>query len=62
MDADLFIVLRHVIADTFLNSVGRIKKMAKCYDGTMSDKEVMEILKLARNTYYKYKREIDAEM
>ena len=39
-----------------------IKKMAKCYDGTMSDKEVMEILKLARNTYYKYKREIDAEM
>lgn len=41
---------------------GKIKKMAKCYDGTMTDKEVMEILKLARNTYYKYKREIEAEM
>lgn len=40
----------------------KIKKMAKCYDGTMTDKEVMEILKLARNTYYKYKREIVAEM
>lgn len=39
----------------------KIKKMAKCYDGAMSDKEVMETLKLARNTYYKYKREIDAE-
>ena len=41
---------------------GKIRKMAKCYDGTMTDKEVMETLKLARNTYYKYKREIDAEM
>ena len=41
---------------------GKIKKMAKCYDGTMTDKEVMETLKLAKNTYYKYKREIDAEM
>lgn len=41
---------------------GKIRKMAKCYDGTMTDKEVMETLKLARNTYYKYKREIDADM
>lgn len=41
---------------------GKIRKMAKCYDGTMTDKEVMETLKLARNTYYKYKRELDAEM
>jgi len=39
----------------------KIQKMAKCYNGTMTDREVMEVLKLARNTYYKYKREIDAE-
>lgn len=39
----------------------KIRKMAKCYDGNMSDKEVMETLSLARNTYYKYKREINEE-
>lgn len=36
----------------------KIVKMAKAFEGNMSDKEVMETLKLARNTYYKYKREI----
>ena len=36
----------------------KIIKMAKEFDGNMTDKEVMEVLKLARNTYYKYKREI----
>lgn len=41
---------------------GKIRKMAKCYDGAMTDKEVIETLGLARGTYYKYKREIDAEM
>lgn len=39
----------------------KIIKMAKCFGGNMSDAEVMETLKLARNTYYKYKREIKAE-
>lgn len=39
----------------------KIRKMAKAFDGNMTDLEVMEILKLARNTYYKYKKEIDAE-
>ena len=53
---------RTYVTTKYKEMKGRIKKMAKCYDGTMSDKEVMEILKLARNTYYKYKREIDAEM
>ncbi len=41
---------------------GKIRKMAKCYDGAMTDKEVIETLGLARGTYYKYKREIDADM
>lgn len=36
----------------------RIRKMSKSFDGNMSDKEVMEVLKLARNTYYKYKRQM----
>lgn len=36
----------------------KIRKMAKSFGGNMSDKEVIETLKLARATYYKYKREM----
>ena len=36
----------------------KIKKMSKSFDGGMTDKEVMETLLIARNTYYKYKREL----
>lgn len=40
----------------------RIRQMAKDFDGTMTDKDVMETLHLARNSYYKYKRELLAEI
>ena len=33
--------------------------MSKDFDGNMKDTEIMEMLKLARNTYYKYKRELN---
>ena len=36
----------------------RIQKMAKDFDGSMKDKEVIEILGISRNTYYKYKKEL----
>lgn len=36
----------------------KIKALSKDLDGTNTDKEVMAITKLARNTYYKYKREL----
>lgn len=39
-----------------------IKKLSKDFDGTNNDIEVMAITKLARNTYYKYKRELAAEL
>ncbi len=39
----------------------RIVKMSKCFSGNMSDKECMEILQIARNMFYKYKRELLAE-
>ena len=39
----------------------KIRKMSLDFDGNMNDKEVIETLKLARNTYYKYKRELKAE-
>ena len=36
----------------------RIKKMSKDFEGDMTDVEIIKILKLSRNTYYKYKREL----
>ena len=36
----------------------RIKELSKDFNGTLSDKDVMEIVKVARNTYYKYKKEL----
>lgn len=35
-----------------------IKKLSKDFNGTLKDVEVMKYLKVARNTYYKYKREL----
>lgn len=39
----------------------KILKMSNCFEGTMNDKEVMETLKISRNTYYKYKKLLKAE-
>lgn len=36
----------------------KIIKMAKAFEGNMTDAEVIDTLKIARNSYYKYKREI----
>ena len=36
----------------------KIKKLAKDFGGNLKDKEVIEILGITRNTYYKYKKEI----
>ena len=35
-----------------------IKKHALEFGGTLSDKEVMTLCKISRNSYYKYKREL----
>lgn len=44
-----------------IESKSKIIKMAKAFEGNMTDNEVMETLHIARNTYYKYKREIIGE-
>ena len=36
----------------------QIIKYSKDFDGTLDDTAVMKLTGLARNTYYKYKREI----
>lgn len=46
----------------FAESKVLIIKLSKDFDGDMSDKEVMEQLRLSRNTYYKYKRIIKEEL
>ena len=35
-----------------------IKKHATDFGGMLSDKEVMALCRISRNTYYKYKREL----
>lgn len=40
----------------------KIKKLSKDFGGSMNDKEAMELLKIARNTFYKYKKELIAEL
>lgn len=39
----------------------QIKKYSKDFDGTLKDTEVMQLVGLARNTYYKYKSELKTE-
>ena len=39
-----------------------IRKRSKDFEGELSDIEVMKITGLARNTYYKYKKELKAEV
>lgn len=39
----------------------KIKKYSRDFDGTLSDAEVMKLVGLARNTYYKYKKELKEE-
>ena len=35
-----------------------IRKMSKDFDGNMKDTEILKILPINRNTYYKYKKEL----
>jgi DNA invertase Pin-like site-specific DNA recombinase len=39
----------------------RITELSKNFNGTNTDAEVMKILGISRNTYYKYKRELSQE-
>ena len=39
-----------------------IKKHALDFGGTLSDKEVLTLCKISRNSYYKYKRELKTEI
>ena len=40
----------------------RITELSKDFTGTLNDEEVMNVLKIARNSYYKYKKELREEV
>ena len=40
----------------------KIRQYSRSFDGTLKDKDVMKLVGLARNTYYKYKRELRLEV
>lgn len=61
------VIGRHIGSKTIHNKkydlmAGKIIKMAADFSGNMSDSEVIETLGIARNTYYKYKKMIRAEL
>lgn len=39
-----------------------IRKYSRDFDGSLNDKDTMKMVGLARNTYYKYKKELVAEL
>lgn len=49
-----------IVTKKSIQAKEEIKKYAKAFGGTLSDKDVIRLTGLARNTYYKYKREIAA--
>lgn len=44
-----------------IENKAKIVKLSKSFDGTLSDKEVLELLKIDRTTYYRYKKQIKLE-
>ena len=40
----------------------QIKKYSKDFNGTLKDTEVMKLIGIARNSYYKYKKELTQEL
>ena len=38
-----------------------ILKKSKAFGGTYSDKDLMKVIGIARNSYYKYKKELQQE-
>lgn len=51
-----------IISQKSITKKPEIIKYSRDFEGTLSDKECIEKLGLARNTYYKYKREIISDM
>lgn len=53
---------RKLITKKSLEAKKIIKKHAKIFGGSLSDPEVMKLANISRNTYYKYKRELQNDI
>ena len=51
-----------LVTEKSLHCKSIIQKHAIDFGGTLSDKEVMTLCKISRNSYYKYKRELKADL
>lgn len=51
---------RKLVTKKSIKAKELIRKHNKDFNGTLNDAECMRLIGLARNTYYKYKREIKA--
>lgn len=40
----------------------KIKKLSKDFDGNLKDIEILDLLKIARMSYYKYKKQLSEEI
>lgn len=47
-----------IVTKKSIQAKAEIRKYSRDFDGSLSDKDVIRLLGLARNTFYKYKREI----
>lgn len=50
-----------VVTRKSIESKEVVRKLSKEFGGNLSDAEIMRLTGLARNTYYKYKRELKGE-
>lgn len=49
---------RKLVTKKSIAAKNEIKKYSKDFDGMLSDKDVIKLIGIARNTYYKYKKEL----
>ena len=49
---------KHLITKKSIECKNNIKILSKDFCGNMSDKELIKLLHISSNTYYKYKREL----
>jgi DNA invertase Pin-like site-specific DNA recombinase len=51
-----------MITKKSLKAKPEIKRLNRSFDGTLNDRDTIKFLGIARNTFYKYKRELKEEM
>lgn len=55
------VVGKTLITKKSIETKEQIKKLSKEFNGNLKDIEIIKLLKLSRNTYYKYKKELKNE-